>query len=101
MDATGRPIFLMGPFNVPTNPNGFNPDPASFDPQTYYTAISAEATLGAWWNDHGFDPTGQALGNPSYTRAGYLNDNDLGFGRDMNCLKENNGAGPNVPCYVT
>jgi hypothetical protein len=103
MDATGRPIFLMGPFNVPSNPDGFNPDPAHFNPDTYYGAggINAEATLGAWWNDHGFDQTGQAAGNPTYTRAGYLNDNDLGFGRDMNCLKENNGAGQNVACYVT
>jgi hypothetical protein len=101
IDATGRPFFLMGPVNVATNPDGFNPDPAHFDPDTYYANIGAEATLGAWWSDHGFDQTGVAAGNTSYTRAGYLNDNDLGFGRDMNCLKENNGAGPNVACYVT
>lgn len=37
MDATGRPIFLMGPFNVATNPDGFNPDPASFDPRVNST----------------------------------------------------------------
>lgn len=102
LDATGRPFFLMGPFNVATNPNGFNPDPAHFDPDTYYGNIGAEATLGLWWGDHGFDQTGVAITpNTTYTRAGYLNDNDLGFGRDMNCLKENHGAGPKVACYVT
>ncbi len=98
-DATGRPIFLQGPFG------GFNPSPADFDPVAgYYKIIDptdAKTTLGDWWNLNGFGADGLGAGNTSYTQAGYLNDNDLGFGRDMHCAKNNGGAGPGLACYVT
>ena len=97
-DASGRPFFLEGPYG------DYNPSPAIYNPDDYYTAIdptSAKATLGAWWQANGFGANGLGAGNPSYTQAGYLNHNDLGFGRDMHCAKNNNGAGPGLACYVT
>jgi hypothetical protein len=42
---------------------------------------------------NGFDKNGGGG-----TRAAYLNDNDLGFGRDMHCLEKPTG---DVACYVT
>ncbi len=97
LDATGRPFFLNGPYG------SYNP--VGFDPNDYYDTIDpgmAKTTLGAWWGANGFDAvTGLAPGNASFTRASYLNHNDLGFGRDMHCAKSNNGAGPNLACYVT
>ncbi len=97
VDATGRPYFLSGPFG------SFNA-PVGFDPNTYYNAIDpgmARTTLGDWWVLNGFGADGLGAGNPSFTRASYLNHKDLGFGRDMHCAKNNNGAGPNLACYVT
>ncbi len=89
-DATGRPYFLTGPFGDFAPANG---DQAATD---YYTAIdpgSQKTTLGAWWTANGFNSVDGSGG----TRAAYLNHNDLGFGRDMNCLK----TGLNLACYVT
>lgn len=89
-DATGRPYFLTGPFGDFAPANG---EQAATD---YYAAIdpaSQKTTLGAWWAANGFNATDGSGG----TRAAYLNHNDLGFGRDMNCLK----VGANLACYVT
>ncbi|HLL29400.1 MAG TPA: hypothetical protein VK403_00225 [Allosphingosinicella sp.] len=92
-DATGRPVFLTGP-------NGtFNPNPGKGS--AYYAAIdptSAKTTLGGWWQANGFGPLGDGAGNASFTRASYMNHNDLGFGRDMHCLTN---AGNKLACYVT
>ncbi|MBO9715090.1 hypothetical protein [Sphingomonas sp.] len=94
-DASGRPYFLTGPAG------GFNPAPADYDPTVYYTQIdpgNAKTTLGDWWGLNGFDATtGQAGTGTNFTEAHYLNNNDLGFGRDMHCI--NNGA--KLACYVT
>lgn len=53
-------------------------------------------TLGGWWQQNGFDQTGntQVAGEVS---AAYFNNNDLHFGREMHCLK----TGLNVACYVS
>lgn len=94
LDATGRPAFLSGPFG------DFSPANGAQIFADYYAAIdpgSAKTTLGDWWVANGFDANGGDNGNASYRRQAYLNHNDLGFGRDMNCLK--NGA--NLACYVT
>lgn len=89
-DATGRPFFLTGPYGTYLPPNG---EQVATD---YYTAIdstSNKTTLGAWWGLNGFNNINGSGG----TRAAYLNHNDLGFGRDMNCLK----TGNDLACYVT
>ena len=66
--------------------------------QGYYQTVDPQSlrpTLGAWWGTNGFDPsTGIGVGE---TRTAYLNNNDLGFGRDMHCRQN----GSNVACYVT
>ncbi|MFI5104262.1 MAG: carboxypeptidase-like regulatory domain-containing protein, partial [Terriglobales bacterium] len=62
----------------------------------YYAVIdpnSNRTTLGGWWGQNGFDAVTGANG----TRTAYLNNNDLGFGRDMHCLQ----TGADVACYVT
>jgi outer membrane protein assembly factor BamB len=62
---------------------------------SYYRTIdpmSRRTTLGKWWAQNGFDSTGGGG-----TRTAYLNNNDLGFGRDMHCQQQ----GLNVACYVT
>lgn len=94
-DAANRPAFLSGPFG-----NAFNPPDGEVKATAYYAAIDPtnnKDTLGKWWQANGFGADGLGVGNPSYVRQAYLNHNDLGFGRDMHCLK--NGA--NVACYVT
>jgi hypothetical protein len=94
-DATGRASFLTGPYG------DFNPPNSQAITQAYYTAIdpaNTKTTLGGWWGANGFDAaTGGGNGNSSYVNQAYLNHNDLGFGRDMNCLK----TGSNLACYVT
>jgi hypothetical protein len=52
-------------------------------------------TLGDWWNVNGFDSNGQAAGE---IRTSYLNNNDLGSGRDMHFLRHADGT---VSAYVT
>ncbi len=93
-DATGRPSFLIGPYG------DFNPADGGQQALDYYAAIdpaSAKTTLGDWWDANGFGPDGLGAGNPTYINQAYLNDNDLGFGRDMHCAE----TGSNLACYVT
>lgn len=93
-DATGRPSFLIGPYG------DFNPADGGQQAVDYYAAIdpaSAKTTLGDWWVANGFGADGLGAGNPTYVNQAYLNDNDLGFGRDMHCAK----TGSNLACYVT
>jgi hypothetical protein len=70
------------------------------DAQTYYGLVDSgekRTTLGDWWLVNGFDATGHGPAGADFVRASYLNNNDLGFGRDMNCLRRNG----DVACYVT
>lgn len=90
IDATGRPAFLTGPYGQFLPPDG---EQVATD---YYAAIdptNAKDTLGEWWSLNGFSQVDGSGG----TRAAYLNHNDLGFGRDMNCL----ATGSDFACYVT
>jgi hypothetical protein len=90
IDATGRPAFLSGPSG------DFNPPNGEQEATDYYETIdpgnATNPTLSAWWTNHGFDANGNGG-----TRASYLNHNDLGFGRDMNCRTN----GGDLACYVT
>jgi hypothetical protein len=90
INATGRPAFLTGP-------NGqFLPANGDVTSTAYYNTIdpgNVNSTLSAWWGNHGFNSTDGSGG----TRAAYLNNNDLGFGRDMNCVT----SGSDLACYVT
>ncbi|HEX2583803.1 MAG TPA: carboxypeptidase regulatory-like domain-containing protein, partial [Steroidobacteraceae bacterium] len=94
-DATNRPYFLTGPSG------GFLPDDGETVATNYYAALGVDPatyTLGNWWGDHGFNNTDGGPGTgTSYTRAAYMNFNDLGFGRDMHCAKN----GSDLACYVT
>ena len=75
---------------------------AGSSPQTqgYYAAVdpnNERTTLGAWWNKNGF--TFDANGLPTNgTRTSYLNNNDLGSGRDMHFLQRGDGT---AAAYVT
>ncbi|WP_162901397.1 carboxypeptidase-like regulatory domain-containing protein [Breoghania sp. L-A4] len=94
LDATGRPAFLSGPFGQ------FNPSDGAQQVVDYYIALDPgglKDTLGEWWQVNGFGADGLGAGNPSYVNQAYLNNNDLGFGRDMHCLQ----SGADVACYVT
>ena len=90
VDATGRPAFLTGPYGA------FNPTNGDQEATDYYNTIdpgnATNPTLSAWWTNHGFASDGSGG-----TRAAYLNHNDLGFGRDMNCKT----SGGDLACYVT
>jgi hypothetical protein len=89
IDATGRPAFLTGPYGA------FLPVDGEQVATDYYDAIdpgTLKGTLGAWWTANSFAADGSGG-----TRAAYLNFNDLGFGRDMNCLQN----GGDLACYVT
>lgn len=89
LDGAGRPAFLTGPYGA------FLPADGEQQATDYYNAIdpsSAKTTLGGWWSANGFGADGSGG-----TRAAYLNHNDLGFGRDMNCRK----TGNDLACYVT
>ncbi len=92
INATGRPAFLTGP-------NGqFLPVDGDAVATAYYNNIDPpgpndNSTLSKWWSNHGFNGADGSGG----TRAAYLNDNDLGFGRDMNCKT----TGGDLACYVT
>jgi len=94
IDATGRPSFLTGPFGQ------FNPANGAQLTIDYYNALDPagdKETLGEWWQANGFGADGLGAGNASYVNQAYLNDNDLGFGRDMHCLT----SGSDLACYVT
>lgn len=90
LDATGRPAFLTGSIGQFLPANG---EQVATD---YYNTIdpggTTNPTLSAWWTNHGFAADGSGG-----TRAAYLNHNDLGFGRDMNCKT----TGNDLACYVT
>ncbi len=89
IDATGRPAFLTGPYG------NFLPENGEQVATDYYNTIdpgNALPTLASWWTGHGFNADGTGG-----TRASYLNHNDLGFGRDMNCRVN----GSDLACYVT
>ena len=68
--------------------------------QAYYAAVdplNERTTLGAWWTKNGF--TFDANGIPTNAvRTSYLNNNDLGSGRDMYFLQRADGT---VAAYVT
>ena len=73
--------------------------------EAYYAKIdpnNRRLTLSDWWAVNGFDPvTGRAPAEENGYKAAavsYLNDNDLGFGRNMHCLKKKNTS--NVACWV-
>lgn len=88
-DATGRPFFLTGPYGT------FLPEDGEQAATDYYNTIDPADTfhtLQLWWNHHGFNDDGTGG-----TSAQYLNFNDLGFGRDMNCKV----TGSDLACYVT
>lgn len=68
--------------------------------QGYYAAVDPDderLTLGAWWTKNGFifGPDGLPT---NAVRTSYLNDNDLGSGRDMYFLQRGDGT---VAAYVT
>ncbi len=90
IDATGRPAFLTGPYGQFAPANG---EQIATD---YYNTLdpgnATNPTLSLWWTNHGFAADGSGG-----TRAAYLNFNDLGFGRDMNCKQ----TGSDLACYVT
>jgi hypothetical protein len=90
IDATGRPAFLTGPYGQ------FAPGNGEQIATDYYNTIdpgnASFPTLASWWTGHGFNADGTGG-----TRAAYLNHNDLGFGRDMNCKQ----SGSDLACYVT
>jgi len=90
IDATGRPAFLTGPYGQ------FAPGNGEQIATDYYNTIDPGnanfPTLASWWTGHGFNADGSGG-----TRAAYLNHNDLGFGRDMNCKQ----SGSDLACYVT
>jgi hypothetical protein len=68
--------------------------------QGYYDAVDPDdkrLTLGAWWAENGF--TFDGSGNPTNgVRTSYLNNNDLGSGRDMHFLQHPDGR---AAAYVT
>jgi hypothetical protein len=68
--------------------------------QGYYAAVDPmdeRTTLGAWWTKNGF--TFDAQGLPTNgVRTSFLNNNDLGSGRDMHFLQRADGT---AAAYVT
>ncbi len=93
IDGFGRPAFLAGPYGE------YNPADGDAQATAYYAALDAvtpKPTLGDWWAANGFNATGGS-GSVDFVNATYLNHNDLGFGRSMNCLK----TGQKLACYVT
>lgn len=93
IDGFGRPAFLAGPYG------SFNPANGDQQATAYYAALDAgtpKPTLGAWWAANNFDANGSST-SADFVNATYLNNNDLGFGRNMHCLK----TGQKLACYVT
>jgi hypothetical protein len=71
----------------------------------YYATVAPGAnnrlTLADWYARNGFDAAGEPAVPPApddYARTSYLNDNDLGSGRDMHFLKRADGT---LSAYVT
>jgi hypothetical protein len=71
---------------------------SGIDPAMTYNGTTwsggTHSTLGAWWSQAGFASDGSGG-----TRAAYLNNNDLGFGRDMHIIRDSSTG--NVFGYVT
>lgn len=97
VDGSGNPVFLTG-YGFPD----YSTLGISFADVTdaYYDVVDPEderLTLGKWWQLNGFGVKGDAPGGTGELVAAYLNHNDLGFGREMHCLR----TGPKVACWVT
>ncbi|HYD36635.1 MAG TPA: hypothetical protein VEA60_03420, partial [Allosphingosinicella sp.] len=93
LDVAGRPAFLAGAYNA-FNPKT-NPAPA------YYNKIDplpAKDRLDLWWAANGFNGAGGPGTGTGFVHEHYMNDNDLGFGRGMNCIVP---AAGKLACYVT
>jgi len=75
------------------------------DPQGLRTfdAAGNRKALRDWWLLNGFGPNGLGDGTAKVVRTAYMNNNDLGFGRDMYCLQRNPDPSGrfDVACYVT
>lgn len=90
-----------GPNPIPTPGSEFLTLKRRGDPELakkYYEGVDPDherLTLGAWWAKNGFDNHGDAQGA---VRTSYLNNNDLGSGRDMHVLRHDDGT---VSAYVT
>ena len=74
------------------------------DADAYYAFVSPTAgardTLQQWWATNGFSVTGgdPAAAGYTYSRTSYLNNNDLGSGRDMHFLQRPDST---LAAYVT
>jgi hypothetical protein len=94
VDAFGRPAFLAGPYGF------FNPADGDQQATDYYAALDKAAgdkgDLGKWWKANDFDENGGSA-SPDFKQIAYMNHNDLGFGRNMHCLK----TAAKLACYVT
>jgi len=94
LDALGRPAFLAGPF-------GYQ-NPASPDTAAYYAKLG-KPNLSSWWAANGFDPfTGQPNdpldpGHVNYSEAAYMNHNELGLGRRLQCRAPSTAK---LACFV-
>jgi hypothetical protein len=86
--GSGDPNTAAGYYNV-VDPNHLRAPDFTKNPP------APARTLGDWWSVNGFDSNGQAAGE---IRTSYLNNNDLGSGRDMHFLRHANGT---VAAYVT
>jgi hypothetical protein len=67
----------------------------------YYDVVDPgdlRTNLADWWSVNGFDAAGGAPAGPDYARTSYLNNNDLGSGRDMHFLRHADGT---LSAYVT
>ncbi len=97
VDGSGEPVFLTG-MGFPDY-SGMGISYADVT-DAYYAAVdplNQRTTLSKWWQLNGFGVKGAAPGGTGELVAAYLNHNDLGFGREMHCLR----TGPKVACWVT
>jgi hypothetical protein len=118
--GASSPLALAAGLPPGVPPTGKPPDFLTFkglatqqDAINYYLAVDPEGrrtfldpsnpdvtqthTLADWWNVVGFNADGSGG-----VRTSYLNNNDLGFGRDMHCLQGTDEFGNiTLACYVT
>lgn len=97
LDASGEPVFLTG-FGFPD----YTAQGISLADVTaaYYAGVDPQGqrtSLSKWWQLNGFGVKGDAPGGSGELVAAYLNHNDLGFGREMHCLR----TGLKVACWVS